>query len=311
MTLLLLLGILFIGVPSSSQSSKIAFVGYFIDDIYLFNYAGGLYVIDPSPGATYKSLTHPRVMALVTDWSNDGQTIAFTRSTREDRWGQDFVNAIYTIDSRGLERPKKIIDLHEVLNEYWITSIMWSPDGTQIGMIAGWDIYVANIDGTEGRYVENLWVYSSADWTTDGRFVFNTTKYGHEIWIANQFGENAHLVFENKERIFQVRVSNDVSKILFTDRDGIWVINSDGSNPYFLIEGQRPAWSPDGKKIAFVKDTNIMTIGIGGEDLITILENPGFEFGIGGLSWSPWLDTETAIHSASWGEVKQSVSTDK
>ena len=304
----LLLGVLCIGVPSSSQTSKIAFVGYFTDEIYQLIWAGDLYVIDPSPGATYKSLIHPRVKAISTDWSNDGQTIAFTRSTRDNRFGEGLVNTIYTIGEEGLGKPSKIIDLNETLNENWITSIMWSPDGSQIGVIANWSIYVANIDGTGGKYVDNLQVYTSADWTTDGHFVFTNKEAGaNEIWIADQSGENASPIYEHeKGGIGTIKVSNDATEILFRDSDGdIWIVNADGSNPFFLVEGRSPAWSPDGKRIAFVKETSLMTINIDGENLTTILDNPGFEYGIGGLSWSPWLSGETAITETSWGELKR------
>ena len=48
------------------------------------------------------------------------------------------------------------------------------------------------------------------------------------------------------------------------DPAGIYIAGADGSNPRHLIIGERPAWSPDGRRIAFQRNGNIRLIGIDG-----------------------------------------------
>ena len=48
------------------------------------------------------------------------------------------------------------------------------------------------------------------------------------------------------------------------DPAGIYLAGADGSNPRRLITGERPAWSPDGRRIAFQRNGNIRLIGIDG-----------------------------------------------
>jgi Tol biopolymer transport system component len=61
------------------------------------------------------------------------------------------------------------------------------------------------------------------------------------------------------------------SYIYENDSVGFWLINSDGSNqrrilPYYL---QNPAWSPNGKWIAFVKGANLYKMPFNGESFDT------------------------------------------
>ncbi len=81
-----------------------------------------------------------------------------------------------------------------------------------------------------------------------------------------------------------------VGRVAFTsDRDGsdaIYVTNADGSGVTRLAAGNNPAWSPDGKQIAFVRG-----IALGGPSQIFVMTADGFNphFVADGSfpSWSP------------------------
>jgi len=81
------------------------------------------------------------------------------------------------------------------------------------------------------------------------------------------------------------------SKIVFY-REGvgtgdIWIMNSDGSNPIMLTQGDgrsvHPALSADGSTIAFIKDNDLWTMNANGSNPRKIVSGAGSS----SLSWSP------------------------
>jgi TolB protein len=116
-----------------------------------------------------------------------------------------------------------------------------------------------------------------------------------EVYVANADGSGLTLLGEGHDP--DPIWSLDGSRIAFTiDRriDGrlvateIWVANADGSGLSMLSEGWQPAWSPDGKRIAFSRgigpewhEPGLFVIDAGGADLVR-LASSGIE-----PSWSP------------------------
>lgn len=171
--------------------------------------------------------------------SPDGRTIAF-ESTREGCPGIWGMN----IDGSGIRKLS--------IGEYMATRCnfypIWSPDGNHIAFTTSregsFSLYVMNTDGTNPRNVASS-LDGGADWswatgwTPDGRVVF---QHGSQAYIVNSDGTNLELLFG--------RTGDD-----------------------------SPEWSPDGAKVAFIRNTasgsSLFVMNADGTDVRQLTNHPG------------------------------------
>jgi Tol biopolymer transport system component len=157
----------------------------------------------------------------------------------------------------------------------------WSPDGSRLVFERGvWPgrIYVINADGTGLRELTTVEGNQRApEWSPDGRRIgFRTDTFlperhsttGGDFWLVDPDGTHLEKV-DLPISVFYHEWSPDGKLIAFDsgqspDFDGIWLINSDGTNPRPFtsncsMEGfcsgprgyRQPRWSPDAKRLAY------------------------------------------------------------
>ena len=208
--------------------------------------------------------------------------IAFM-STRSERNGEIFV---MNADGKRVRRLTR--------HPQYDTVPAWSPDGQQItfvsfrdehriqvdGIILG-DIYVMNADGTNPinltQSVERPESVSS--WSPDGKQIaFRSAEYFRwddlfhsDIWVMEADGGNPRNLTNHHAQDTSPDWSPDGMQIAFhSDRNRDWefdvheknwevfVMNTDGANLINLTNHPAgdgsPAWSPDGRQIAFVSN---------------------------------------------------------
>ena len=189
-------------------------------------------------------------------WSPDCTKIAYTG------WTERYIGAFYIASVDGSDRV--------MVFDHGAGSPAWSPDGTRIAFSQGsgkWvkgdpvsHIFVVDADGsnvvqlTSGDFGDR-----SPSWSPDGR----------RIAFARQDLHNREGIYEQYDDVF------------------IAMMDADGGNVKTLTEGGLsdgyPAWSPDGKWIAYDRGQDLWVMDTEGRNVRSI----AVEYTPNGHSWSP------------------------
>jgi TolB protein len=189
-------------------------------------------------GANKQQLTHLNGFAVFPDFSPDGSRIAFSGTEGADEHGE-----IYTVDASNGGGLRGLTSCAAFGPGCFNDTPAWSPDGTRIVFI-----HADDFDVEADRPVNQ------------------------QVWVMNANGTNQHALTSDATVKDQVPDwSPDGSKIAYNANAAgggqIWVMDSDGDNQHQLTgcaaadptpcatgDDFGTAWSPDGTKIAFLRD---------------------------------------------------------
>jgi Tol biopolymer transport system component len=193
-------------------------------------------------------------------YSADGRMLLFQRCPTQG----NVLCGIAAVDAHGqgvrdLTKPAK-----PIVDDY----AAYSPDGGKVVFQRNdgntTQIWIMNPDGTNPHKLTSAESNYRPEFSPDGtQIVFNRAHSGSShIWLMNADGSNQHPVTSAANRIdHDASYSPDGTQIAFTGCEtagacaAVWVVNVDGSGARRLtlpaIEDREPAFSPDGRHIAF------------------------------------------------------------
>ena len=231
--------------------------------------------------------------------SFDGERISFVSAVDE---GRNF--DILIMDIRSGEQRQVTFAHSEDFHP------SWAPDGSRIVFAsnrggADFDLYTVDENGQNlNRLTNSAGHDTQPDWSPDGnKIAFTSEQDGGtaQVYLLNvQTGHQQKLTQSNYRTAYP-RWSPDGTQVAFlsaiADREprafrGIWQARSDGTLLKSLIIGgeynDEPAFSPDGKRIAFtsLRDDNfdIYTFDVDSLQILRLTRDTSFDYQ---PSWSP------------------------
>ena len=166
----------------------------------------------------------------------------------------------------------------------------WSPSGKRILYTRSsdadvGDIYPMDANGKHVREVSYTGTDSQAAWSPDGRQITFTSRQDSgalPVFTMDAVGTNRRAIVTDQAEFYGAAWSPDGARIVYEayffgtppSPDEIWTVAPDGSNaqelsrPGVTYDDDSPAWSPDGRQVAFTSDR-------GGDDDVWVMNADG------------------------------------
>jgi dipeptidyl aminopeptidase/acylaminoacyl peptidase len=229
----------------SPDGTRIAFVSNRTEDPDK-NSNTDIYVIDAKTGASFRQLTTWKGRDSAPQWSPDGNTIAYLRSTADGNFIMYDQPILCTINAGGGESRLLSKDLDRP-----VTTPRWNKEGTTITVLVTDDCrrYIASYDLSSGKMnklVEGDRVFNSIEPHPNGSWITTmSSPLMPSEFYALENGNLRRLTKVQDEFISSVNLAS-VQKVVSTSKDGNKVSNllftphgSDGKNmpALFYIHG--------------------------------------------------------------------------
>jgi Tol biopolymer transport system component len=183
-----------------------------------------IHIARPDGSGVQKLTSNPRRFSVDSDWSPNGQLIAF------DTRGRKNVSQIYLMgaDGSGVTQLTRGAGIQR--------SPGWSPDGTRLAIEADWG----------ARALQGIWIVSASD--PDGVTQaeaqrVTTLPKGADVDSEPKFSPDGSMIAFTRFKSFEKRKS--ALHVVATNGTGLRRLTP------WKLNASHPDWSPDGQRIAF------------------------------------------------------------
>ena len=211
-------------------------------------------------------------------WSPDGRRIAYGDL------------GVFTIRSDGTQRKR-------VVSNAWAGFPLWSPDGREIlfqnGGADGQDHWhTVPAAGGKVRAVAVAAFSSSPAWSPDStRIAFERAvgaaashpASGSQIALVRRNGKGLRSLTTGDGHRYRPAWSPNGRLIAFERNGSVLVIRDDGTRSRVLTRGLEPQFAPDGTKVLFSSSTGLATVDVRGESIRRLTDTDGDR----AATWSP------------------------
>lgn len=208
---------------------------------------------------------------------------------------------VFTIRIDGSRRKR-------IVSTMWAGFPLWSPDGREIlfskalsDELDHW--YVISPIGGNSRAVATAAFSSSPAWSPDStRIAFERAvgagpshpASGSQIAVVPRSGKGLRVLTKGEGDRYRPAWSPNGKRIAFEKNGSVVVMDSDGTDAHVLTRGTEPQFAPNGNKILF-SARGLATIGLRGEGVRQLTKTEGDR----AASWSPDRRLIAFVHTSS------------